>query len=539
MNNKISQLFVFLLLILPWVNTYAGETSKFGLFYDEPDGVNVIRGYNSSEYGLLYRVSPNLYVQTKNDVYLADIKVLMIKLRVSPTGREILRQLATYVPINKPKDTIAPLIEHHVGINNSKTTVATVIREPDTSTRLFETVPSTFSDPLQTAEIIARQSDGRGVTTTVYFSVTDVVNIPGTTTQFNQTVALGHELIHARDYVSGGMPKGNVQMAHRHPDTQQVTEYSIANAEYQTTGIAHFNNAENGRPVTTELSPIRDNVLSSRIKIYYDWKNLGKEHPKYYLSTEKVVSEFHLADDLGAPKRNTYWPASEYKYHPYTVEARSASSEIYQPNWNTLEGKQAHVEVKRALQKSLSLGKQPSIVIIDATEQSLSRSLLHTPVQTRRALGNQAEILNYAAKNNINVVNIYSEQNETPLNSLKRRKKSKLYIALSTKNTASDSGYADVRYSDIVNGNLDDALGSSDSVLVMAYSDGEITTNVAHNIAENPSREVMVSRYTNLDYQPSNLSPETIDSWMQLKERDNVKMLGTGPRKRFNFCSIQ
>lgn len=144
----------------------------------------------------------------------------------------------------------------------------------------------------------------------------------GTDKPFDQAVALGHELIHARDYASGAMPRGSVILKHRHPETGQVTEYSIDKAEYQTTGISHYNNAENGRDAETAIDEIRNDVIMRREEMYFRWKSSGQNKPKAYLKNEKVVSEFHLADDLGAYKRNTYWPAGHYQYHPYTVEVR-------------------------------------------------------------------------------------------------------------------------------------------------------------------------------------------------------------------------
>lgn len=517
----------------------AGGGAYMGSFYEEPDGVKVISGYNSHRYGHLYRVSKNLYVQTKSDAYLADIKLLIRKLEISGSGREILRQIGTYTPINAPDDSVAPLIEHTVGVDSSKTTVATVIREPESQGRLFETRASDFLEPRQASEALQRQLNGKGLSNTVFFSTTEVVNIPGTTQPFDQAVALGHELIHARDFSSGAMPSGNVHLAHRHPETQTVTEYTIANAEYQTTGIAHYNNAQNGRPAVTTVSELRQQTIARREKIHFDWKKSGQDKPKAYLENEQVVSEYHLADDLGAPKRSTYWPADQYQYHPYTVEVRPASSILSAPQWDTLEGKQAHVEVRRALRQSLSEGKQPAIVVIDPTEQRLSRSLTNSPVVTRRGLGNQSSILKFAAQNDIKVVNLYSTENETPVNSLKRRKKRMLYRALSGQRNQSPNEYHDVQYNAQNRAELNRALGEHDEILVMAYSDGEVTSNIIDNLSQTSDKQVMVSRYSNLDYQPADLSTQEQAAWRTVNERPNVTMLGAGSRRKLNICNLQ
>ncbi|NOJ18695.1 M91 family zinc metallopeptidase [Vibrio jasicida] len=528
-------IFTFLILI---GSAFAGGGAEMGEFYAAPDGVKVIYGYNTPQYGNLYRVSTNLYVQTKDDAYLADIKLLIQKLKISPTGREVLRQIATYTPVNAPEDTVAPLIEHLQGVDTNKVNVVTVIREPESAGRLFETVPSSFVDRQKSELVYSRQFDGKGVSNTVFFSTQEVVNIPGTDKPFDQAVALGHELIHARDYASGAMPPGSVLLKHRHPETGQVTEYSIENAEYQTTGIFHYNNAESGRDAETAISAIRSDAIMRREEMYFRWKSNGQNKPKAYLKNEKVVSEFHLADDLGAYKRNTYWPAGQYQYHPYTVEVRPAAAGSLSPKWNTLEGKQAHVEVRRALNQSLSEGKETAIVLIDATEQRLSQSLQHSPALTRRGLGNQSAILNYAAKNNIKVVNAYSSENETPLASLKKKKRSRMYRAILGQ-PESSGGYKDVQFSLDNQSLLSQELEGQDTVLVMAYSDGQMTTNIVDSLSDDLNKQVLVSRYSNLDYQPSNLSVEESTAWLNIREKQNVKMLGSGSRSRFNICSIQ
>ena len=539
MKIIITRIFITLLLLINSSHTLAGKGAEFGLFYDAPDGVKVIEGYNSSAYGNLYRMSRNLYVQTKSDAYLADMSVLIRNLQLSPTGREILRQIATYEPVNAPGDAIEPLIEHTVGVDQSKATVVTVIREPEGPGRLFETVPSLFEDQQKASLAWLRQSNGKGVSNTIFFSTTEMVNIPGKNTPFDQTVALGHELIHARDFASGAVPQGNTPQSHRHPDTNQITEYIIPNYEYQTTGIAHYNNAENGRDPVTEISSARQSMINLREEMYFNWKALGQEKAKAYLRNEKVVSEFHLADELGKEKRNTYWPKEHYNYQPYTLETRPSATPQHAPKWDTVEGKQAHIEVKQALQQSLSEGNNPAIVIVDATEQRLSQSLQNSPALTRRGLSNQSSILKYAAQNDIKVVNLYSAANETPLSSLKKRKKNLLYRAISGQRTGETQGYRDVQYSQDNQTALTSALEDNDEVLVMAYSDGKVTTNVIDSLSENTQKQVVVSRYANLDYQPSNLSAEESTAWKALGKKDNVKMLGGGSRSRFNICSIQ
>ncbi|MFS1430441.1 M91 family zinc metallopeptidase [Vibrio splendidus] len=539
MKNSIILALSGFLMLVNSINAYAGKGSEFGLFYDAPDGVKVIAGYNSDTYGKLYRMSRNLYVQTKSDAYLSDMSVLIRKLQLSQTGREILRQIATYTPVNAPNDGVAPLIEHTIGVDQSKATIVTVIREPEGPGRLFETIPSIFEDQQKASLAWQRQFNGKGVSNTVYFSTTEIVNIPGKNTPFDQTVALGHELIHARDFASGAVPQGSTPLSHRHPDTNQITEYVIPNYEYQTTGITHYNNAENGRDPVTEISSARQSMINLREDMYFHWKALGQEKAKAYLKNEKVVSEFHLADDLGKAKRNTYWPKEHYDYQPYALETRPSATPQHAPNWDTVEGKMAHIEVRQALKKSLSEGNKPAIVIVDATEQRLSQSLQNSPALTRRGLGNQSLILKYAAQNDIKVVNIYSKQNETPLSSLKKRKKSLLYRSISGKQADADQGYSDVQYSKDNQSSLVSALEENDDVLVMAYSDGKMTTNVIDSLSESMAKEVIVSRYANLDYQPSNLSAEESTAWKALDKKGNVKMLGGGSRSRFNICSIQ
>ena len=122
-------------------------------------------------------------------------------------------------------------------------------------------------------------------------------------------------------------------------------------------------------------------------------------------------------------------------------------------------------------------------MLVDATEQRLSQSLQNSPALTRRGLGNQSAILNYAAKNNIKVVNAYSSENETPLSSLKKRKRSRLYRAISGQPERSN-GYKDVQFSVDNQSLLSQELEGQDTVLVMAYSDGQMTTNIVDSLSD-------------------------------------------------------
>ncbi len=203
-----------------------------------------------------------------------------------------------------------------------------------------------------------------------------------------------------------------------------------------------------------------------------------------------------------------------------------------------MEGKQAHTEVRRALNQSLSEGKETTIVLVDATEQRLSQSLQNSPALTRRGLGNQSAILSYAAKNNIKVVNAHSTKNETPLASLKKKKRSRMYRAMSGQSESS-VGYKDVEFNMDNQSLLSQELEGQDTVLVMAYSDGQMTTNIVDSLSNDLNKQILVSRHSNLDYQPSNLNAEESAAWLNIREKQNVKMLGSGSRSRFNICSIQ
>ncbi|AUI87378.1 hypothetical protein BS333_05705 [Vibrio azureus] len=514
-------------------------STPVGQFYSEPDSVNVIYGYNSEQYGKLYRVSKNLYVQTKDDSYLARIKLLINKLKMSSSGREILHQIGTYVPVNSPDDSIEPLIEHSVGVDSTQTTIVSVIREPSEAGKLFETIPSSFTEKAKLEELGVRIRDGKGVSSTVLFSTTELVDIPGTSTPFDQAVALGHELIHARDYASGAVPHGNIKLSLPHPTSGKITHFSIPKYEYQTTGIQHFKNAENGIEADTTISEIRLNAIAHREEMYYRWKSLGFAQQKTFLKNEKPVSEFHLADELGAPKRGVYWPGDKYSYKPYTIEQRPEAFSTLNLLADTTEGKQAHLEVKRALGRSLSEGKKTAIVLVDPTEERLSQSIQSSPIATRRGLGNQRSILKYAAKNDIKVINAYSSLDGMSAEATKRtRVKSRLYRAIAGQSTQ-QSGYSHVQFNPEDKMALTQELADKETVLVMAYSDGQATTKVVDNLSADLSKQVLVSRHSNLDYQPSTLNIEDSTAWRNIQGKDNVQMLSSGGRARFNICSIQ
>ena len=66
-----------------------------------------------------------------------------------------------------------------------------------------------------------------------------------------------------------------------------------------------------------------------------------------------------------------------------------------------------------------------------------------------------------------------------------------------------------------------------------------VTSDFRDNLAQTSDKQVLVSRYSNLDYQPADLSAQEQTVWKMVNERPNVTMLGAGSRRRLNICNIQ
>ena len=164
-----------------------------GLFIKAPDGKNIIDVGDPG--GYLFRVEHNIYVQTNNERFLNEIFVLINKLKSSSSGRALIYQVSNYHPIAEPGRNAARAF-----ISLEKETKVNVVIREATAGRRFQTI-ALVADKTK----LRYAYNGLGVPAAIYFDSRHSVNIPGTSQLVDPTVALGHELIHARDFLSGGI----------------------------------------------------------------------------------------------------------------------------------------------------------------------------------------------------------------------------------------------------------------------------------------------------------------------------------------------
>ncbi|MCW1890291.1 hypothetical protein OK016_17570 [Vibrio chagasii] len=166
----------------------------------------------------------------------------------------------------------------------------------------------------------ARQFNGKGVSNTILASPPQRwLTFQEKNTPFDQTVALGHGLIHARDFASGAVPQGSTLCLIDIP-TPANHRICHSNYEYQTTELHTTTMLKMGGIIATRIGSTRQSMISLREEMYFHWKALGQEKAKAYLKNEKVVSEFHLADDLGKRSAILIGQKEHYDYQPLPLE---------------------------------------------------------------------------------------------------------------------------------------------------------------------------------------------------------------------------
>lgn len=289
------------------------------LFFSPPDGKNIIDVNQAA--GYLYRIEENIYVQTQNETFLKEVAALMHQLKKSRTGSRLISQVNNYHPLSLPYEQPAKAFDIDFA---TETQVHVVIREPEAG-KTF-TTEALLSD----STLFRNQANGLGVPAVVYFDTKHTIMIPGTSSKFDAAVALGHELVHARDYLTGNITNKKIPVQKALPiDGKQdsrgeVVSFDLAHREYEATGIA-YNKGEDSLGVK-ELTSERINAIKRREQYKEIWEDALKNKQvtkKEYqcvvnnlalLKKESPVSEFHLALELKAPTRDMYWPQQLIDY---------------------------------------------------------------------------------------------------------------------------------------------------------------------------------------------------------------------------------
>lgn len=297
------------------------------LYYGSPDGKNIIDIGDSK--GYLFKIDKGIYVQSTSQDYIANIASLLDQIKSTPSGKSLLSQVSHYHPLPLPTRPRALPYSRKVAPESVLKNIHVLITEA-TESKGF------VSEPLiADTSYIIHQSNGLGVPVRIYFNPNIKVVIPGTNETIMPSVALGHELVHARDYLSGGLPTGVRTISHIAPidgvdergevfKQGQRVEFQLALKEIEATGLAY-----NNKEATTEIKNLtitRQRAIERRENygdLWYQAKKQGQVSRDDYkevktnlalLKKEKPVSEYHLARELGAPTRDMYWPSSMLPY---------------------------------------------------------------------------------------------------------------------------------------------------------------------------------------------------------------------------------
>ncbi|NRD75804.1 hypothetical protein HQQ94_21815 [Shewanella sp. VB17] len=395
MNRSILSiyLFIFYSLILIPTHCYAS------LFLTPPDGENIIAINDAA--GDLFIVTSGVYVQTNDEVFLHDISALINRLKSSKSGQALLKQVAEYAPISPPG--IEPAKAFDFNSIKMDVNVNVIIRQSTDDKRFV-------AEPILTdLSKITNASNGLGVPTVIYFDTQNSIYLPGTDEVMDLAVALGHELIHARDYLSGGIPKGirtlhNITLPQSHHGSDEVIKLNVdlQRREYEATGIAYSNESALS---LNALTPTREKSLHIRQQWKSAWRsalqsnkitsdmyqrNIAKITP---FKHEKPISEFHIASELSAPKRNMYWPKDLYDYELTSV--LSPAEKLTRKLLTKFNGHGQLKHIKNKIMEMASIEKNTAVTFISPYFSGIKHlgSLKET----------DKKMLAFAAKNNMNV----------------------------------------------------------------------------------------------------------------------------------------
>ncbi len=295
------------------------------LYFGPPDGENII-DINSSD-GFLFKVEDGIYVQTHSEDFVLGIAALTENLKQTRTGRAIINQVSHYAPIALPNEARA-LAFHSEELSHTITEKIHVVIRPPQNGKQFVTEPLLVSP-----DFVSHQSNGLGVPAVIYFDIDNAVLIPGHSTIIEPSIALGHELIHARDYLSGGLPTGTQRIRHVAPvagtthqgqefSQGEVVEFNLMKREIEATGISY----QKGNTKPKTLTTSRQASIERRESVMIAWeealKNKSVSKGDYArvktniqrLKSEVPVSEYHLSKEFGHQARDMYWPGSMIEY---------------------------------------------------------------------------------------------------------------------------------------------------------------------------------------------------------------------------------
>lgn len=510
--------------------------SLASIYYGPPDGKNII-DIGSPE-GYLFKVEKGVFVQTHSEDYILGIAGLFEQLKRTRTGKAIIDQVSSYQPISLPTKPRALAFSDTPSSLQAIEHIHVVIRPPSGGKR-FVTEPL-----ISHFDFAPHQSNGLGVPSVIYFDIENTVLIPGSSRAIEPAVALGHELIHARDYLSGGLPVGSQKLRHRAPqqgvndigeefEQGDMVEFNLMLREFEATGLSY----QKGITKPKELTATRRQSIELRESLLQIWdearinKTVSKADYKRVrtnialLKSEKAVSEYHLSLELESDTRDMYWPGNMISYS--SVPAEITSSNIGSA-FNSTSGVLSNVKINtRVLGEHLS--QYPNSVML------ISSSLIEQQngfPRLNKALKTAIEV---AVKLDRPIVFLQGDHFSTLSSS-----KQAMTIAMLEKAISSLGGNQKTltmvsHEQGELGGTGRYLVRNSSQVSILSARDEMATLEISESLA-NSSQKLLVSRLGGIVFKPNVLPFQQRLRWSSLSENDNVTLISNSELPKSKKC---
>jgi hypothetical protein len=386
-----------------------------------------------------------------------------------------------------------------------------------------------------------------GVPTLIYFDTQKSIYLPGTEDVMDLAVALGHELIHARDYLSGGMPKGirtlhNMTLPQSDSDSSEVIKLNVdlQRREYEATGIAYSN--DSALSLNT-LTPTREKSLYIRQRWKSAWRaalqshqvtsnmykrNIAKISP---FKNEKAISEFHIASELAAPKRKMYWPKDLYHYElTFVLRPAEKLTNKLLAKFNGL-GQLKHL--KHKIMEIAGIEKNTALTFISPY---FSDSTKLCVLKER-----DKKMLAFAAKNNIDVNIILphglsgKELVAAKVDVLKRKTLYNSYKKGFDVN-ASTSSFKTLFFKDNELIDVTSHLNQVESITLIADGASDITLKIAKVLRQTLNKPLIIARSPSDTLPVEVLSNPLAKEWGEFASSNEVTLISSAGLPRSKSC---
>ncbi|ELU52946.1 hypothetical protein B878_05002 [Vibrio campbellii CAIM 519 = NBRC 15631 = ATCC 25920] len=503
------------------------------VYFGPPDGENIID--IESKDGYLFKVENGIYVQAHSEEFVLGIATLFENLKQTRTGRAIINQNSHYAPLALPNKERALAFHTEGQVDGTIEKIHVVIRPPRGG-KQFVTEPLIASP-----EFVNYQSNGLGVPAVIYFDIDNAVLIPGSSTIIEPSIALGHELIHARDYLTGGLPTGTQRIRHHAPvagtthngeefTEGEVVEFSLMTREIEATGLSYQKGSTKLKTLTTS----RQSSIERRESVMNVWeealKNKSVSKADYArvktniqrLKSEVPVSEYHLSKEFGNEARDMYWPGSmiDYSSTPTDITLKS---------------------VKQTTSGVLSSTALSTTKVSEALHNSPQSLLLISTslIERKNGFPKLDKVLRTALELAIKAdrkVILLEGDNFSSLTEVEKR------LTVATIEKAADSIKKGNTSSSVIQINADqisnegrDLLAQSEQVVLISTNDDISALAMSESIAGS-SQKLLVNRIVRSDQPNPSVIYANRLRWSKLAERENVTLVANSTLPKSKKC---